>query len=166
VSWEHLTATYVLRNARIVVAVRDGGAIVETADIEYTEGRFPSDFGDDPQEPPQLINETSFRQIGSGPADASVAIEGRIIIDGMHENGPIEIRGEGWFGYDDKGYFDGRFDPDPPVIILDSMPLPPVTTDHPEMSPDQWLEYIESIEPQTTEQFERATRARDFTDRE
>lgn len=88
-----------------------------------------------------------------------VQVPGRIVIDGMTENNRIEIRGNGDLGYDEAGRVVGEFDA-MPMILLDEYTPPP--SDQRDMPIEEWMEYMQSIEPQSPEQFDRATRGRRF----
>jgi hypothetical protein len=103
--WGDTTTTYVICQARIVAMVKDRGAIVELGDFEFEEGRLAVEYGgvDADQHPPLLEYTAAFRTLGAGMSDAGEAVEARIVILGTCDDGPIEIRGDGWFGYDDKG---------------------------------------------------------------
>jgi hypothetical protein len=163
-AWDNLARTYAIRDARIVVLIDDGGAAVEKGDFEFDEGRYLISYGGDPDRPPQLEWGASFRTLGAGAPDKAVMIEGRIVIDGTCDDGRIEIRGNGWFGYDEKGQVDGRFEPDIPVILLDSAPEKARDPDEPPYDPTAWSAYMDTIEPQTSAEYERAARGRSLGD--
>ena len=158
-AWTGIAATYIIRDARIVVLVQNGGAVVETRDIEYTEGRHASDYNRDlGEELPSLNLLHGFTEVDAPVPDAMVTVPGRIVIDGMTENGRIEIRGHGDFGYDERGHILGDFD-DLPVILIDKFEQPE-TEDRNGMTIEEWSAHMDSIEPQTSAEFDRATRGR------
>lgn len=127
--WNGTTWEFDLTNARIVATLgAHRGAIVENpSKLTCWEGRLYS-FESREDGPVNLL-EYRFGFSAQHDADpmASTAVAGRVVITGRHPNGlQIEIRGDGWIGYDDKGNVEGTFD-EPPVII---------TEDHdPEYSP-------------------------------
>jgi hypothetical protein len=162
-SWDHLTATYVLKDARIVVAVKDGGAIVEHADIEYREGRAPSGYIADPSDPPKLEMLNHISILGAPQADTLASVPGRIVITGTHESGAVEIRGDGWIGYNEHGHLEGDFHP-LPVIIADHVPGSP--EDGQGMSIAEWTDHMRDRNPKTSPEFDRATRGRPYDDDE
>lgn len=43
-AWDNLVRTYAIRDARIVVTIDDGGAVVEKGDFEFDEGRYLSTY--------------------------------------------------------------------------------------------------------------------------
>lgn len=163
-AWDNLKTTYVIRNARIVAMVKDGGAIVEQGDFSYEEGRWATEYGGSQREnPPRLEHTASFQTLGAPVPDAGEAVEARIVIDGTCDDGPIEIRGNGWFGYDDNGNIEGRFEPSLPDIFLDTMP-PHEPEPEDEMSFEERVDWIGNLKVKTSPQFERAARGRSFDD--
>ncbi len=159
-AWDNLTTTYVIRQARIVAMVKDRGAIVEVGDFEFEEGRFAVEYGSEDADryPPLLEYTAAFRTLGAGVPDAGEAMEARIVIDGTCDDGPVEIRGDGWFGYDDKGNVEGRFEPLPPTIFLDFIPQDEAPQPDDGMSTDERVRWMMSISPKTSAQYERAGR--------
>lgn len=164
-AWENLVTSYTIRNARIVAMLKDGGAIVETGDFEYREGRYATEYGGAGRDHPcQLEHTASFGTLDAPAPDASEVTQARIIIDGECEDGPVEIRGEGWFGYDEKGNVEGRFEPGLPDILLDFVPEVEPDPGEPKMSTREWLEYSLNLKAKTSAQFERAARGRSIED--
>lgn len=120
-AWNTFMREFVVENARVVATLgTDGGALVECLPkLHCAEGRLYT-F--------QLVgNETlnafeyvfTFHQDDEGDPMASQSVEARIVIEGMHTSGHrLEIRGNGWIGYDNNGKLEGRFD-DPPVMLTD-----------------------------------------------
>lgn len=119
--WDVPLWEFDLTKARVVATLgHDRGAIVENlAKLTCWEGRlYTFESGEDG---PLNLLEYRFGFSAEQEADpmASTSTMGRIVITGTHPNGlQIEIRGDGWIGYDDKGNLEGTFD-DPPVIIAE-----------------------------------------------
>lgn len=119
--WDVPLWEFDLTKVRVVATLgHDRGAIVETlAKLTCWEGRlYTFSSGEDG---PKNLLEYRFGFAVENDADpmASESTMGRIIITGTHPNGlAIEIRGDGWIGYDDKGNLEGTFD-EPPVIICE-----------------------------------------------
>lgn len=157
-AWNGLTTVYEIKDARIVVAVRNGGAIVEQRDMEYHEGRYPSEYLNDAScSVPCLDMQYLFNETGADSPDCMVTIQGRIVIDGTTKDGPIEIRGFGEFGYDEHGRVQGNFDA-LPVILLDEIVQDEVPDDAKEMTRREWVDHMARTKPKPSAQFERATR--------
>ena len=129
--WPDMVVEFELNSARIVATLGgDRGAIVENVPkLLCWEGRL---FSIERREDGNLNTlEYRFGFSESEDADpmASEAIMGRIVITGRHANGlELEIRGDGWIGYDDKGNVEGTFD-SPPILIAED--------DDPEDVPDE-----------------------------
>lgn len=105
-----------IKEARIVAAIHGGGAIVEHANLIFTEGRSWEGGSDGSS---RLGYHALFEREDADPL-ASEGVEARIIITGQHECGKaIEIRGDGYFGYDDNGCVEGTFE-EPPLILVES----------------------------------------------
>jgi hypothetical protein len=95
--------------------LKGGGAVVDTAQLRFTEGRRLEGRIDDGD---YLGYHASFEVEGAQPL-ASESVRARVVISGIHESGvPIEVRGDGWFGYDDNGQPDGFFDHPPEILIV------------------------------------------------
>ena len=156
-SLRDLTSTLHLTNARIVVLITNGGgAIVEHRDVEYTEGRVVTCFGED--EPPQLRFMYWFNVLGTRPADTLELTPARIIIEGDCEGQRIEIRGRGHFGYGEFGNPEGEFSR-APVILLEKVQEDDVPG-APDMPLDEWRKHMDSIEPVPSPDYVRAVRGR------
>ena len=129
--WPDMVVEFELNSARIVATLGgDRGAIVENVPkLLCWEGRL---FSIERREDGNLNTlEYRFGFSESEDADpmASEATMGRIVITGRHANGlELEIRGDGWIGYDDKGNVEGTFD-SPPILIAED--------DDPEEVPDE-----------------------------
>ena len=160
--WNNTTRDYELRDARIVALILGGGAIVERGDFVFREGRDPISFTDeeDPTNPPLLEYICGFRPLDAPEPEASESTEARIVIEGESEGGRLEIRGPGWVGYDDRGFFSGWFD-DPPKMILDRLPRVLPDKDERPLSPAEVDALYDSIRPRTSAEYDRATRCRE-----
>ncbi len=150
-AWDDLTTTYTLRNARIVAALDDGGAVVDTCDIDYVEGRFATEVGEDDR-PPFLEPEFTFHSTGRDDPIAVAMTEARIVIDGVTDDGPLEIRGNGYFGYDENGQIEGRFI-EQPAMLLDALPEYPRSAAN-----DEDEATFQRVEPAQPPQYVRACR--------
>lgn len=108
-------------NALVIATFgEDGGAIVDKLPRLFcNEGRLQS-F--------RLADGSPLRQLGyafwftgrrGGDPLAYSVTAARVVITGTASNGlRVEIRGNGWIGYDVDGHLEGRFD-FPPVIITE-----------------------------------------------
>lgn len=117
--WPDFTYDFILSNVRIVATCGDdGGAIAENVPKLFCqEGRLESYEATEGQ--PLCLFEYNFHFGVSELSDpmASTSVKGRIVISGIFANGlQLEIRGDGWIGYDEKGQIEGAFH-SPPVII-------------------------------------------------
>jgi hypothetical protein len=125
--WDDMTATYTLTNVRIVATLdHEGGAIVETVDrLECYEGRTYQIYGSGTGEGPYtyaLEYGLGFSVADAPAPDAAQSSMARIVLCGTHTNGiRVEMRGDGWIGYDNLGNVEGRFD-EPPVILAGEEP--------------------------------------------
>jgi len=113
---------FAITQVRVTAAVlRGDDAVIEgLAELHCAEGRrYVVQFADD-VELHSFEYAFIFRQkVDDGPLTAG-AVEARIVIEGRYGTGhPLEIRGDGWIGYDNEGSLEGRFD-DPPVILTDA----------------------------------------------
>lgn len=160
------SVTYILQNARIVAVLEGGGAIIEHRDIEYEEGRVLMYDGDD-RDTPQLGFSCSFTVVGSEAPDMVELKRAHLVIEGDCEGQRIELRGEGHFGYTEKGDCEGDFLL-APAIILERDPKPATTSvndnDDEEMGDDEmaeWLEHQQSLSVLAPDEYRRAQRAPD-----
>lgn len=161
------SVTYIITNARIVAVLEGGGAIVETHDIEYDEGRTLMHDGPD-IETPQLGFRCSFTIVGSGAPDKIETNRTHLVIEGDCEGQRTELRGDGYFGYTGTGDCEGSFI-SPPAILLEREPKAAGVNDddhdddEDEQTEDErieeWLAYVETVEVLPSEQFRRAQRA-------
>lgn len=157
-AWDGLEIGYKIASARVVAMLDDGGAMVITGDVECIEGRTPIGYSEnDARNPPRLEYVFRFVVGEDREPDATLSVEAQIVIDGTHRDGPLEIRGRGWIGYDELGNCGGWFE-HPPAMLLDTMPTSDSTDGH--MSPEEWARTIGQREPKTTPEFERAARGR------
>lgn len=160
-AWPDRCISYELTGARIVAIVVGGGALVETMDLRYDEGRMamaysePHDYA---HKPPELEPLYSFTQTPDVEHLASELIEASIVIDGAYDDGQLEIRGKGWIGYDDNGRLSGWFD-EPPQMLLDTLPEREPGNDD-DWSVDKWEREMGKHPPLPTAQFDRACRGR------
>lgn len=159
--WDRFTHKIVITQARVVATISDGGgAIVEAGDIEFVEGRTGTLIGQGVNRECQatLGYYCAFGRPGAPAPDASEATHAYVVIDGQSEFGPIEIRGQGHIGYDDRGNLDGFFDANP-EILLDDLPDPEGAGDE-DMSPKDWIEHMKGRNPILSDQYVRALRGR------
>ncbi|MHA6724266.1 hypothetical protein [Sphingomonas sp. RS2018] len=150
---------WTITQARIVALLSlEGGAIVEHGDYEVSEGRRPTlGFSDEGKtEQAGFDYYCGFGVIGAAPPDASEATEAFVVIDGTGPHGRIEIRGNGFFGYDDQGNPEGWFD-EPPMMLLDEYPAPPATDDQQD---DYDSDRVINAQPKLSEEYQRALRGR------
>ena len=159
-AWGDLATRIQIKGAQFVGAVVDGGVVVETHDIEYVEGRLraSTDHEHDEVETKHLGFVMAFGTIGASAPDCGVSVEARIIITGKAAAGFVEIRGNGWFGYDEKGNIEGWFDDVPAMLVRAAVPHP--NDDEPEMSEADWLQHLKNTSPKTSAAFEWAGRGR------
>lgn len=121
--WEALMREFWLTDARIIATLGpERGALMEiTPRLLCSEGRMWTleNRGDLEGRAEQLEYGFVFACHEEAEPLPSEAVEGRIVITGTHPNGlNLEIRGDGWIGYDELGRVEGRFD-QPPFIILE-----------------------------------------------
>lgn len=161
-AWNDLTVRYPLDNARLVAMVSGGGVVIETGAFDYTEGRSPISFDDPgtPNENPTLQFVARFGVRDAPVPEASEAVEARIVLSGIHSDGPFEIRGEGWFGYDEHGNPEGWFE-EPPVILVDSLGERAPFDEKP-MTDAEFQAYLKEVHPRPPRQYRQALRAREI----
>jgi hypothetical protein len=154
--WDEQRAKYEIREARLVAAIEDGGVVIENRDVLYEEGRFGRQYDDDVTlaSPIDLTQQYLISTLDHSEGDASTMTTARIVINGRIGHQNIEVRGDGWFGYDENGYFTGSFDEAPQILV-----------DREAGDPDELIEETSSMrglgpKPRHPRQFERATRAR------
>lgn len=126
--WQELVWEFELKNARVIATFGDdGGAIAETLpSLLCTEGRLVSTtYREEGEEIHRLEYCFSFAAAPDADPLASSSSFARVVICGTGRNGvQIEIRGDGWIGYDEKGNLEGRYDSPPVIITDDSDPEP------------------------------------------
>lgn len=146
--WGDLQSLFVLDDVRIIATFgHDGGAIVElVSKLECIEGRRFATGGEcaDRESAAYLLEyHFSFGVAGAPEPLAGQMAEARIVITGKHSNGKrIEIRGNGWVGYENDGNIEGVFE-SPPAMITEDTEFPPVEgEDGEEIDPQEFLEQI------------------------
>lgn len=110
-----------LTSVRVVATLGDDrGAIVENLPkLLCWEGRLQSYESTEDGPLNTLDYHFGFAVLDEADPMASTSLPGRIVITGVHPTGgQLEIRGNGWIGYDEKGNLEGVFDI-PPVIITE-----------------------------------------------
>jgi hypothetical protein len=120
-----LEPNFEISGVRVVATLgHDGGAIVENVRrLQCFEGRLQSFEGTQNGSLHTLEYHFSFSEVDDAEPYAAQAVRGRIVITGNLANGHrLEIRGDGWIGYDDSGRIEGRFDR-PPIMIADGLDL-------------------------------------------
>lgn len=121
VGWPNLFPDFVLEQVRVVATLgHDGGAIVENLrKLQCSESRLYSCEFIDGAELHTFEYVFGFHESDDADPLASTSAPGRIVITGIVGPGHrLEIRGDGWIGYDNTGKLEGRFD-SPPAIITD-----------------------------------------------
>lgn len=157
-TWSGLEVSYRIAGARVVALVDGGGAVVVNGDVDCIEGRSPIAYAEvDALNPARLQYAFRFAVGEDREPDATVSVEAQIVIDGAHRDGPVEIRGHGWIGYDELGRCSGWFE-QPPTILVDTMSSD--GTGDEIASPEEWARTVGQLEPKTTPEFERAARGR------
>lgn len=118
--WDELETIFVIHDVRVVATLHEsGGAIVELLEkLEYHEGRQYVTSGDEP--PKHTLQYLCRLQIPESAEPLySESAEARIVVTGKHDNGKrIEIRGDGWIGYDNEENLEVSFD-NPPAMITE-----------------------------------------------
>lgn len=150
-----------IRQAHVVATLsRSGGAIVETGDIEFREGRQATiiGMGDERDSQAALEYTCGFGKPGTPLPDASSSMEAYIVIDGKTDLGGMEVRGHGYIGYENLGNFEGWFER-PPTILLDEYPESKNADDEAEVeSTKDWVAQLRARQPRPSPQYERARR--------
>ena len=157
--WPNMCVKFWLKDSRVVATFEDdGGAIVEMIErLEFTEGRSYSEHGNPEGGPSVPILEYTC---GFGVPDTPIplgseAAFARIVITGKHDNGKrIEIRGEGWVGYDNNGHIEGNFD-DPPFMITQTTEFISSPSDPEPMTPEEFDRHLKAEYPMP-KQFQNA----------
>jgi len=159
-AWGDLATRVQIKGAKFVGAVIDGGVVIETHDIEYVEGRLraSTDHEHEKVGTKHLGFVMAFGTIGASDPDCGVSVEARIIITGKAADGFVEIRGNGWFGYDEKGNIEGWFNEVPAMLVRAVVPHP--NDDKPEMDEADWLKHLKETSPKASEAFDWAGRGR------
>lgn len=122
--WATLMREFWLTETRIVATLGpERGAIVETPPrLLCSEGRMWTleHRGEEDGTAEQLEYGFNFACHEDAEPLPSETVDARIIISGTHSNGlRIEIRGDGWIGYDEQGRVEGRYD-QPPYILIEA----------------------------------------------
>jgi hypothetical protein len=158
--WADLRTIFVLRDVRVVATFSDdGGAIVELLEkLECSEGRHYIETGEraDRKLATHILDYNfSFGVPGVPDPLAGQAALARVVITGTHTNGKrIELRGDGWIGYDNDGNIEGNFE-QPPVMITEETHFPPNPDLH-EMTAEELEAHFNADYPMP-KQFEDAT---------
>lgn len=124
--WRSINRDFWLSDVRVVATLGpDRGAIVETpARLLCSEGRLETFNYRDGAHVGQLEYHFSFATHDEAEPYPSQSMEARIVIEGIHENSMrLEIRGDGWIGYDEIGRVEGHFYA-APVIVVDGEKTP------------------------------------------
>lgn len=157
--WGDLQSLFVLDDVRVIATFEyDGGAIVElVSKLECIEGRRFTMGGEcaDRESAAYLLEyHFSFGVADAPEPMAGQMAEARIVITGKHSNGKrVEIRGNGWIGYDNDGNIEGDFQR-PPVMITEETEFPPIGDDE-EMSAEEFERHLQA-EYRMPRQFEDA----------
>ena len=107
--------------------------------------------GDEPDRPPFLQREMTFHRHGRLEPLSVAMTKARIVIDGTTGDGPLEIRGDGYFGYDEHGQLEGSFS-EPPMMLLAKLEFPEMEAAA--MDEKEWV----ATEPVEPAEFQRACR--------
>lgn len=149
--------TYRLTNARVVALLEEGGgAVVETRDVEYMEGRSLSISGRE-GDIIHLVSIWSFSVADSKVPDMVEMSRAQIVIEGDCDGQRVELRGAGSFGYTDLGTFEGEFRA-APTFLLEEEPDEPPSDElrKSDLTPEEWVEHMRTVEVDAPEQFRRA----------
>lgn len=118
--WHSLMRDFELTDTRIVATLGpDRGALVETPpSLVCSEGRYHTiEMRGDNAPLEQLEYSFNFATHDEAEPYPSQSVVARIVLEGTTENGVrVEVRGDGWIGYDEIGRIEGRFD-EPPIVI-------------------------------------------------
>lgn len=153
------TITYPLTNTRVVALLDGGGVVVEEGkDLEYIEGRSIILIAPD-YDVPLLEVCCRFNAVDAPTPDMMELTDAWITIEGDCYGQRIELRGQGNFGYTDHGTFEGTF-AEPPKMILEQVPPSDSDVDD-ARTPEEWMEYMDTVTVKPSPQFAQACRARD-----
>lgn len=89
---------------------------------------------------------------------AGQSVRAQIVIEGTHTNGRrLEIRGEGWLGYDERGHIEGTF-PEAPDMFIDEVEDEEADIEAAKsaMPKKEWEALIREAQPRSSPQFLRA----------
>lgn len=158
--------TYLITDARVVAILGDGGgAVVEQCPcIVFEEGRiFQSATEDRTKGGGLLAYYASFEIDGAPENECTAGTDAAVVVSGtLSSGGWIEVRGAGSIYYDEHGNISGEFDEAPRIVAEQKPPWPEVQSTLPELSTEEWMKRMASIEPKTSADFERAIACRDF----
>lgn len=131
-AWDDLSFAFGLSDARVVASIKDGGAVVETGlTLAFLEGRRQVWSGTQDGDVSELEYYLEFELEGGEPPEANDYVQARIVVEGMHDNGErLEIRGEGWIGFDDRSRISGHFLSPPRMFVDASVDEEPEAGDH------------------------------------
>jgi len=126
-TWDDRYVDFTLTDARIIAMIEDEPVIVEDGlTLLLSEGRSRSWARQlDGSELSKLEYHFQFVVVGDHEYESSSGQDGVIIITGKHECGALlEVKGEGYYGYDEKGRPEGSYDVPPEIRFLLGQSLP------------------------------------------
>ncbi|MEP9403352.1 hypothetical protein [Sphingomonas sp. VNH70] len=133
--------TYPIGRAKIVATFAGGGAIVETRNLQFVEGRSPSVATANGERIPTLAYTAAFDEPAGQGSDSATLENARIVIIGAVGGRYTEIRGNGWIGYTGEGHITGFFEA-PPSILIDADDIvsgvEPDAGDEPDLDTSHW----------------------------
>lgn len=130
--WNEINRDFELRSVKIIATMGQhrGGIFEQVPRLNCSEGRLHTHTYRDDGFLHQLEYHFGFSSSEEAEPLPSQASPGRIVITGIHSNGlRLEIRGDGWIGYDSKGAVEGNFDKPPVIITEDDDPEPEPETE-------------------------------------
>jgi hypothetical protein len=155
--WLEEWVTSPLTNVRLYAAVENGGIIVETRDLVFREGRVAMTLAEPEGEVPILQFVASFVEPDAAVPDTAVLVAARLVILATHTKGLLEIRGNGWVGYDERGCLEGSFDA-PPQMLIEASDIAARQDGPAELTDEEFQTYLRTVHPQPPEQYGRAIR--------
>ena len=159
--WDCMSVTFKINDARLVATfTEDRGAIVEEGlSLEFNEGRcYTWGTLGSGRTVSALEYHCDYYLADRGPPQAEQHVEARVVITGTHENGQaIELRGDGWVGYDERGGVSGTFI-EPPSMLVDELDDEPDDPNDPTVLSAEEFEARIRPEPTFPPQFMAAMR--------
>lgn len=166
--WDEMSIQFELRDARVVAILKGGGAVVEQGLVlSFIEGRHESyeSRGEDQPMISRLDYHGSFEVAGDSGGLTGEAAKAQIVIEGTHSNGRrLEIRGEGWLGYDERGRIEGTFTEAPDMMIDEVEDDEEDEASEPAVPRKEWEALIAEVRPRPSQQFVRAMVGCSFPD--